>query len=69
MTYKKVNANDMLQMTRSYKALNLDVCILCMEHRESVDHLFLHCSLTMGCGIDYLDWLSWIGFLLEVFLI
>ena len=38
----------MLQQRRSYKALNADVCMLCMEHGELVDHLFLHCSLTIG---------------------
>ena len=24
------------------------ICKLCMKHGESTDHLFLHCSLTMG---------------------
>ena len=45
---KKVNTNDMLQVRRPYKALSPDICILCMKHGESADHLFLHCSLTIG---------------------
>ena len=38
----------MLQLKRLYKALSLDVCKLCMKYGESVDHLFLHCPLTLG---------------------
>ena len=45
MTHKKVNNNDMLELRRSYKALSLDVCMLCMEHGESVDHLFFILSI------------------------
>ena len=48
MAYKKVNTNDLLQLKRPYKALNPDICKLCMRHGESVDHHFLHCSLMMG---------------------
>ncbi|RVW70579.1 hypothetical protein CK203_060646 [Vitis vinifera] len=48
MAHKKVNSNDMLQVRRPYKALSPDICILCMKHGESADHLFLHCSLTIG---------------------
>ncbi|RVW39538.1 putative ribonuclease H protein [Vitis vinifera] len=48
VAYKKVNTNDMLQVRRPYKALSPDICILCMKHGESADHLFLHCSLTIG---------------------
>ena len=48
VVHKKVNTNNMLQLRRSYKALSPNVCILCMEHEESIDHLFLHCSLTLG---------------------
>ncbi|KAJ9678262.1 hypothetical protein PVL29_022997 [Vitis rotundifolia] len=48
VAHKKVNSNDMLQLRRPYKALNPDICVLCMKHGESVDHLFLHCSLTTG---------------------
>ena len=69
VAHKKVKTNDMLQLRRLYKAFGLDVCVLCMEHGELVDHLYLHCSLTMGCGTNYLDWLSWTGFLLGVFVI
>ncbi|WJZ91178.1 hypothetical protein VitviT2T_010276 [Vitis vinifera] len=48
VAHKKVNTNDMLQVRRPYKALSPDICILCMKHGESTDHLFLHCSLTIG---------------------
>ena len=48
VAHKKVNTNDMLQVRRPYEALSPDICILCMKHEESVDHLFLHCSLTIG---------------------
>ncbi|RVW69991.1 Transposon TX1 uncharacterized 149 kDa protein [Vitis vinifera] len=48
VAHKKVNTNDMLQVRRPYKALSPDICILCMKHGESADHIFLHCSLTMG---------------------
>ena len=48
VAHKKVNTNDMPQLRRLYKALNPDICILCMKHGESADHLFLHCSLTIG---------------------
>ena len=48
MAHKKVNTNDLLQLRRPYKTLSPDICKLCMKHGESVDHLFLHCSLTMG---------------------
>ena len=61
VSYKKVNVNDLLQLRRSYKAFNLDVCMLCMECGESVDHLFLYCSLTLGLchklfRLAKLDW-------------
>ncbi|WJZ82747.1 hypothetical protein VitviT2T_002478 [Vitis vinifera] len=48
VAHKKVNTNDMLQLRRPYKTLSPDICILCMKHGESADHLFLHCSLTIG---------------------
>ena len=48
LAHKKVNTNDLLQMRRPYKALSPDIYKLCMKHGESADHLFLHCSLTMG---------------------
>ncbi|RVW23395.1 Transposon TX1 uncharacterized 149 kDa protein [Vitis vinifera] len=48
VAHKKVNTNDMLQVRRPYKALSSDICILCMKHGESADHIFLHCSLTIG---------------------
>ena len=36
------------KVRRPYKALSPDICILCMKHGESADHIFLHCSLTIG---------------------
>ncbi|KAJ9698203.1 hypothetical protein PVL29_007338 [Vitis rotundifolia] len=48
VVHKKVNTNDMLQLRRPYKALSPDICMMCMKHGETVDHLFLHWSLTMG---------------------
>ena len=48
VAHKKVNTNDLLQLRRPHKALSPDICKLCMKHGETVDHLFLHCSLTMG---------------------
>ena len=48
VAHKKVNTNDLLQLKGPYKALSLDICKLCMKHGELADHLFLHCSLTMG---------------------
>ena len=48
VAHKKINTNDMLQLRRPYKTLSPDICILCMKHGESTDHLFLHCFLTMG---------------------
>ncbi|RVW64166.1 Transposon TX1 uncharacterized 149 kDa protein [Vitis vinifera] len=63
VAHKKVNTNDMLQVRRPYKALSPDICILCMKHGESTDHLFLHCSLTIGLWhrlfqLAKLDWVS-----------
>ncbi|RVW53692.1 putative ribonuclease H protein [Vitis vinifera] len=63
VAHKKVNTNDMLQVRRPYKALSPDICILCMKHGESADHLFLHCSLTIGLWhrlfqLAKLDWVS-----------
>ena len=45
MAHKKVNTNDMLQLRRTF---NPDVCMLCIEGGESVNHPFLRCSLTWG---------------------
>ncbi|KAJ9678120.1 hypothetical protein PVL29_022881 [Vitis rotundifolia] len=48
VAHKKVNTNGMLQLRRPYKALSPDICMMCMKHGETVDHLFLHCPLMMG---------------------
>ncbi|RVX04307.1 Beta-arabinofuranosyltransferase RAY1 [Vitis vinifera] len=63
VAHKKVNTNDMLQVRRPYKALSPDICILCMKHGESADHLFLYCSLTIGLWhrlfqLAKMDWVS-----------
>ena len=62
VVHKKVNTNDMLQVRRPYKALSPDICILCMKLGESADHLFLHCSLTIGLWHRLFQLLRWIGF-------
>ena len=38
----------MLQLRRPFKALNPDWCILCRRSKETIDHLFLHCLMTLG---------------------
>ena len=48
-------------MRRPYKALSPDICKLYLKHEESIDHLFLHCSLTLGLWhklfqIAKMDW-------------
>ena len=53
----------MLQLRRSYKTLSFDVCLLCMENDETVDHIFLHCLLSLGLwhrlfSLAYMDWVS-----------
>ncbi|RVW36770.1 Transposon TX1 uncharacterized 149 kDa protein [Vitis vinifera] len=48
VAHKKVNTNDLLQLRRPHKAISPDICKLCMEQGESADHLFLHCSVTLG---------------------
>ena len=48
VAHKKVNTNDLLQLRRPHKALSPGICKLCMKYEETVDHLFLHCSLMMG---------------------
>ena len=47
VVHKKVNTNDMLQLRRPYKSLSPYWCILCMRSGELIDHLFLHCPLTL----------------------
>ena len=58
---KKVNTNDMLQLRRSYKALNPSVCLLRMESGETVNHIFLHCPLSLRLwhrllSLAHMDW-------------
>ena len=48
VAHKKVNTNDLLQLRRPHKALSSDICKLCMKQGESADHLFLHCSVSLG---------------------
>ena len=35
------------QLRRPYKSLNPNWCILCMRGGELIDHLFLHCPITL----------------------
>ena len=46
MEHKKVNANDMLQLRKSFKAFSPDWCILCRRNKETIDHFFLHYLIT-----------------------
>ena len=48
VAHKKLNTNVLLQLRRSYKALSLNICKLCIKYGEPTYHLFLHCPLTMG---------------------
>ena len=48
VAHKKVNTNDMMQLRRPIKALNPNWCILCRKSEEMIDHLFLHCPITLG---------------------
>ncbi|RVW29636.1 hypothetical protein CK203_100953 [Vitis vinifera] len=48
VAHGKVNTNDKLQLRRPYKALCPQWCILCKGNGESIDHLFLHCLVTIG---------------------
>ncbi|RVX11275.1 LINE-1 retrotransposable element ORF2 protein [Vitis vinifera] len=63
VAHKKLNTNDLLQLRRPHKALSPNICKLCMKHGETVDHLFLHCSLTKGLWhrlfqLAKMDWVS-----------
>ncbi|RVX09397.1 GTP-binding protein TypA/BipA-like [Vitis vinifera] len=48
VAHGKVNTNDKLQLRRPYKALCPQWCILCKGNGESIDHIFLHCPVTIG---------------------
>ncbi|RVW78876.1 hypothetical protein CK203_043124 [Vitis vinifera] len=48
VAHGKVNTNDKLQLRRPYKALCPQWCILCKGNGESINHLFLHCPVTIG---------------------
>ncbi|KAL6327159.1 hypothetical protein AAG906_015198 [Vitis piasezkii] len=61
VVHGKVNTNDKLQLRRPYKSLCSQWCILCKGNGESIDHLFLHCPLTIGLwhklfNLAGLDW-------------
>ena len=48
MALKTVNTNDMLQLRRSYKDLSPNVCLLCVESSEVVDHIFFTLPIKFG---------------------
>ena len=48
VVHGKVNTNDKLQLKRPYKSLCPQWCILCKGNGELIDHLFLHCPITIG---------------------
>lgn len=54
----------MLQLRRFYRALSFDVCLLCMEIDETVDHLSYIVLWLWGYDTNYSNWLIRIGFLL-----
>ncbi|RVW99862.1 Transposon TX1 uncharacterized 149 kDa protein [Vitis vinifera] len=61
VAHGKVNTNDKLQLRRPFKSLCPQWCILCKGNGESIDHLFLHCPVTIGLWnklfkLDGLDW-------------
>ena len=62
VVYRKLNTNDMLQLRRPYQSLTPHWCILCKGNGELIDHLFLHCPLTLGLwhklfGLVRMDWI------------
>ena len=66
MDNKKVDTNDMLQMRRLYKALNLNQCAMYLGNSVSVDyHIFLCCLWHRDLGKDCLDFPRVIGYLLK----
>ncbi|KAL6345662.1 hypothetical protein AAG906_017398 [Vitis piasezkii] len=56
VAHGKVNTNDKLQLRRPYKALCPQWCILCKGNGESIDHLFLHCPVTIGLWHSKILW-------------
>ena len=61
VAHGKVNTNDKLQLRRPYKSLCPQWCILCKGNGEPIDHLFLHCPVTIGLWnklfkLARLDW-------------
>ncbi|RVX06659.1 hypothetical protein CK203_029469 [Vitis vinifera] len=63
VVHGKVNTNNKLQLRRPYKSLCPQWCILCKGNRESIDHLFLHCPVTIGlCHKSFnLAGLAWVS--------
>ena len=47
VVHGKANTNDKLQLRRPYESLYPQWCILCKGNGESIDHLFLHCPVTI----------------------
>ena len=61
MVHKKVNTIDILQLRRVYKSLSSYWCILYMGSGDLINHLFLHCLLTLGLwhkifSLAKMDW-------------
>ncbi|RVW48602.1 Callose synthase 9 [Vitis vinifera] len=57
---KKANTNDMIQLRRSYKALSLDVCLLCMESGEMIlDEAAVRNVFMKSLG-NYINWCTYL---------
>ncbi|KAK9266438.1 hypothetical protein L1049_007440 [Liquidambar formosana] len=46
--YKRTNTNDWVQRKRPSVCLSPQWCVLCKKEGESVDHLFLHCDISIA---------------------
>lgn len=62
---KKVDANDLLQLSRQTKPSTWTTMLrlMCLKSNESFDHLLLHCSIALEFWhrffhIDMIDWVN-----------
>ena len=68
VAHKKVNDNDMLQLRRPFKALNSSWNIPCsVGSGQTINHLFLHCLMTLGLWYKLFKQAKWIRLSLGVF--
>ena len=45
LTLKKLNTQDLLQRRKLFLSISPNWCVMCRKSSESVNHLFLHCSV------------------------